>query len=174
MAIARYNDEWKKIFERMGQENLPLFKRIGTKATLFDVKRKYRGADSVVVISHLTKIVNVDNKPEEGYDKLRLSEKDGFKCATMYFVPAEADKPMQKLYAFGIKGEVGAVIDYTDEKTSYTFRYTDKDGFSKIEKHADKEGGAEKPADVIEEAVQSKKDKKSKWDKWTSGRWFRC
>lgn len=170
MATVKYNEEWTKIFERMGQESLPLFKRISSKALLFDMKRKYKGTHTVMVVSHLTKIVNVDNVPEEGYEQMRLTDHDGFKCVTMYFAPAEKEKPNQKLYVFGIKGGVGAVIDYTGDKSSYTFRYSDKSGFSKVEKYFDTEGGRKKTSEVIDDMNQKSVDKKEKRDRFSDPR----
>ena len=161
MARATYKEEWKKFFERMGQHELPLLNKVGTKALLFDVKRKYRGENTVLVVSSLTKRVNAQNEPEAGYEQMRFSEKDGFRCVTIYFVPTESGKPMEKLYATGVKGEMGAIIDYTQEgHPSYSFRYSNEKGFSKVEKFESKEANAEKPAEVVEETAKKKRPKR--------------
>ena len=163
MAIVKYNEEWNKFFERMGQQDLPLLKKIGTKALLFDMKKRYRGVQTVMIVSHLTKIVDAENKPQEGYDQLRISERDGLKAATFYFAPMDKSQPMQKLYAIGMKGEVGAVIDYTDKGASYTFRYSDKGGFSKVERYVDREGGRERPSEIVEDKSKKKDRPKTTW-----------
>ncbi len=172
MAAVKYNKEWEQIFESMGQQDLPLFKRVATKALNFDMRKRYCGSKTktVLVISGLTKIVNENNTPEEGREQIKISDVDGFKCATMYFVPADHEKPTRKTYALGIKCGVGALIDYTSGHESYSFRYSEKDGVSKIVKHAEKED--KKPAEVIESVDKKKKSKREKRGDGDSC-WFR-
>ena len=155
MAAVKYNKEWEKIFESMGSQELPLFKRVATKALSFDMRKRYCGSKTrtVLVISGLTKIVNEKNEPESGYEQIKISDQDGFKCATMYFVPLGEGKPTKKTYAMGIKNGVGALIDYVSDE-SYSFRYSEKDGVTKIAKNEKK---GEKPADVIESTGKKKK-----------------
>ena len=156
MAAVKYNKEWEKIFESMGSQELPLFKRVATKALSFDMRKRYCGSQTrtVLVISGLTKIVNEKNEPESGYEQIKISDQDGFKCATMYFVPLMEGKPTKKMYAMGIKDGVGALIDYVADE-SYSFRYSEEEGITKIVKSEKKK---EKPAEVIDNA-----EKKKKW-----------
>ena len=38
MAIVKYNEEWNKFFERMGQQDLPLLKKIGKKLLILSTQ----------------------------------------------------------------------------------------------------------------------------------------